>query len=187
MGEEVVQLCTTNEGKGYCRVLLDYLSDAATGPRKGCGSRTTLFGLQRPPLRGGTSCLRLEKDVSLDELVRYVFPFLATNAKDQLAISVDHANVAIAVPVGVRVIEETKEEFTASVDKYWNVVTLPRKADAPVATPKYPLAAHFISKLFPLGHIKSTLSDDENFLKVFSASSKWLRVADGQSEKKQKV
>lgn len=42
--------------------------------------------------------------------------------------------------------------------------------------PGYALAAHFVSNLLPVGHIKSTKLDDRRFIDYFSASEKWLKV-----------
>jgi len=42
--------------------------------------------------------------------------------------------------------------------------------------PAYALAAHFVSTLFPVGHIKSTRLGDETFVNFFSDSDKWLHV-----------
>jgi hypothetical protein len=42
--------------------------------------------------------------------------------------------------------------------------------------PGYALAAHFVSNLLPVGHIKSTKLDDKAFIEYFSASEKWLKI-----------
>ena len=39
-----------------------------------------------------------------------------------------------------------------------------------------PLAFHFLSLAFPMGHIKSVKGNDDAFLKKFLASQKWLSV-----------
>jgi len=185
----LVRRCKSAEEKGYCRVLLDYLVDATAGPRRGCGARTALFGLQRPPL-SSSCCLRLEKasgpnlphvDALFDEAVRYILPFLATTAKQQLVISLDPFLSFPAFPMlsqqGLKVVRESKEAFEAARAGYWNVVSLPRAHGSPASTPRYPLAAHFVSKLLPMGHVKSTKGDDEAFVELFAASPKWLRMA----------
>jgi len=185
----LVQRCTNLEQKGYCRVVLDYLLDAASGPKRGCGARTALFGVQRPP-RGGKFCLRLDKadgpnqphsDALFDLAARYILPFLATNAKEQFVVSLDPALSFSSGPLlsqlGFQVVSEPKDAFASMEGSYWNVVRLPRTASSRAATPEFPLVAHFISTLLPMGHIKSTLSNDTAFVEAFSASSKWLRVA----------
>ena len=42
--------------------------------------------------------------------------------------------------------------------------------------PGYALAAHFVSNLLPIGHIKSTKVNDKRFIEYFSASEKWLKT-----------
>ena len=44
------------------------------------------------------------------------------------------------------------------------------------ALSSYPPAAQFVSLLLPLGHVKSTMGDDEEFVEHFGNSTKWLRV-----------
>mmetsp|Transcript_71242 Transcript_71242/g.201929 ORF Transcript_71242/g.201929 Transcript_71242/m.201929 type:complete len:720 (+) Transcript_71242:2-2161(+) len=181
----MLRRCRSPEERGYGRVLLEYLADAARGPGRGVGARTALFGLQRPPLRS-LCCLRLEKasgpnlphsDALFDEAVRYILPFAATSAREQLVISLDPFLSFPAFPMlaqqGLKVVRESKEAFAAAEGGYWSVVSLPR----PASGPKYPLAAHFVSKLFPMGHIKSTLSNDEAFVQAFTSSPKWLHIA----------
>jgi len=188
--ETLLRRCKGGETKGYCRVVLDYLFDAVIAtPRRGCGARTTLFGIQRPPLRNGTCCLRLEKpaganlphqDALYDDALLYMLLFAATNAKDQLLISLDPFLSFPAFPMlkqqGLNVVRQNKKAFEASVGMYWNVVTLPQVSHV---GPKYPLAWQFVSKLFPMGHVKSTSPDNKVFLETFGASAKWLRLATG--------
>ena len=55
-----------------------------------------------------------------------------------------------------------------STDKFWAITNGKLNEFVP--------PGHFIGVLFPLGHVKSTLSDDETFLKTFTTSKKWLAV-----------
>jgi len=186
----LLRRCKSAEEKGYCRVLFEYLADAATGPRHGCGRRTALFGLQRPPLQSGLTCLRLEKvsgpnlphmDAVFDQAVRYIFPFMATTAKEQLVVSLDPFLSFPAFPMlqqqGLKVVRESKQAFEAAVGNYWNVIRLPQPSEVTEAVPHYPLVAHFVSTLLPMGHVKSTLPDHTEFVTLFTASPKWLRLA----------
>lgn len=171
--------------RGYCRQLLSYLADAARGPQLGVGQRTSLFGLQRPPLQGGITCLRLEKpaganlphqDVLFDELAPFLFPFLATNAKEQVIISVDPFVSVPFVPMlqqaGLKIVREKTADFDKTEATYWNVVRLPSNR---LAAGDYPLTCHFISLLFPFGHVKSAAEADQEFVDAFRHSEKWLR------------
>mmetsp|Transcript_74875 Transcript_74875/g.216450 ORF Transcript_74875/g.216450 Transcript_74875/m.216450 type:complete len:710 (-) Transcript_74875:383-2512(-) len=172
----VLDTCASAEQRGYCRVLLEYLADAAQGPRRGCGARTALFGLQRPPLRGGVCCLRLENAAALAELAPHLVPFAATTAAEQLVVSAEPQLSVPSIP-GIRMVMESHDAFRASEAQYWNVTRLPRERGVAASVPEFPLAAHFVSRLFPMGHVKSTLSDDVPFLEAFSGSPKWLRMA----------
>lgn len=175
----LLQLCSSPEEQGYCRLLLDYLADATTGPHRGTGARTCLYGLQRPPLHM-KCCLRLGSDAGLAEAVRYILPFAATTAQGQLLVSAEPAarlQGEVLAKAGVRLLREATGVFAAAQAGYWSVTKLPPSGDAVASTTQYPLAAHFVSKLLPMGHIKSTLPDDEVFLQRFRASQKWLRMA----------
>jgi hypothetical protein len=180
----VVQRVKDQVRKGYCREVLAYLLDAANGPRRGMGQRTALFGLQRPPL-GTKVCIRLEKpaagsnaphsDRVFDDLAPFLLPFLATNAKDQLTISLDPFLAFPAFPMlqqrGVKCMREEKAAFLKSEANFWHIIRLPDQAPA-----ELPLVSHFVMSLVAFGHIKSTKSNDEAFVARFSQSAKWLRV-----------
>jgi hypothetical protein len=181
----VMQRVKDHARRGYCRQLLGYLADAAQGPQVGVGQRTALFGLQRPPLEGGVTCLRVEKppgtnnpqqDKVFDDLAPFLLAFLATNAKSQVTISLDpflsFPSAALLTQAGLKVVREKVEDFELSEASYWNVVRFPEGA---LALGDYPLACHFISLLFPFGHVKSAAPDDGEFIEVFSRSAKWLR------------
>jgi hypothetical protein len=186
----VVQRVKDVVRKGYCREVLAYLADAATGPRRGMGQRTALFGLQRPPL-GTKVCIRLEKPASgsnaphsdriFDDLAPFLLPFIATNAKDQLVISMDPFLAFPAFPMlqqrGVKCVREEKAAFLKSEADFWHIIRLPDQAVA-----ELPLVSHFVMSLVAFGHIKSTKSDDEAFVARFSQSAKWLRVETSASK-----
>ena len=96
-------------------MLANYLADACGAkPGKVSASRTSLYGLQRPPVGGGATIVRVGEGTSVDDAgavsVRayqmqanishawflnygdapaapYLLPFLLTNARDSLTIS----------------------------------------------------------------------------------------------------
>jgi len=57
----------------------------------------------------------------------------------------------------------------------WNVVTV---SSEPREPSDLQMVDHFILRLFPAGHIKSTTPDDKDFVRTFEASSKWLRFVE---------
>ena len=80
--------------RGYCAIMMDYLRDAC-GPRTGPGkARETLYGWQRPPLHLKTA-FRLEASASIDDVAPSIVLFLATNARDQLVVSVEAGGEAL--------------------------------------------------------------------------------------------
>ena len=166
--------------RGYLKVMLNYLMEAAQGPREGHGARTSLWGLQRPPLNdSGLTIIRASTQTNLDDLSVSLLPFLATSARGQVRISIDPENeqlyealskVSGAVGNPVELLAETDTEFKANPQTHsaWNLIE-PEPCD-------FSLVGHHISVLFPLGHIKCTKSNDEDFVNYFTQSRKWLRV-----------
>jgi len=74
------------EARGYVRQIGAYLLTAADGPRRAFGQRTALYGLQRPPMDGRRTALRVgPAATSLDELLPLALPFAMTNARGQAA------------------------------------------------------------------------------------------------------
>ena len=161
--------------KGYCRVVGSYLSDAV-GPKRGYGQRTALWGLQRPPLSGSVTAARVGSD--LDACAAKLVPFVATNARGQLEVSVTPGSEAEAVLRGVEglmVTAESEEEWEArsGAEAHYNVIT----AEDGLGAETFPLPGHFVSLYLGVGHIKSTKGEDEEFIEVFEGSEKWLKMA----------
>ena len=50
------------------------------------------------------------------------------------------------------------------------------RPDALCAAHRFPLAPHFVTRLMPAGHIKSSRPDDAPFLAALEPSPKWLRL-----------
>jgi hypothetical protein len=167
--------------RGYLRVNLAYLSEAACGPREGHGKkRTSLWGLQRPPLGAhGATVLRAALSTSFDDLSVPLLPFVVTNARSQVTVSVHPQNAAVLNALHavnavlpsqdqVKIVAQTDQEFEFAkrIQAPWNVV-VPGKCE-------FALVGHYISLLFPLGHIKCTRSNDRQFVNYFKSSPKWL-------------
>jgi hypothetical protein len=186
IGDEVV--------KGYCIELVEYLTDATThNPKRGFGTgRTALWGLQRPPLLDGLRTLvRCGPDVTLDDLSPIFLLFYATNARSQVELSVCESNKALLDSLMkhdlgnhiFNVIVEGDETMTHRVEvegeNFYNIVSVPaHTADCERGIcRKYPMPGQFVSLYLPMGHIKSTMKNDEEFVKYFSQSGKWLKMA----------
>ena len=178
---------TSNVVRGYMKVVWDYLADACgckQGWRNGNGSaRTALYGLQRPPLNGQMSVVRCDASMPFDRVAPILLPFVATNASDQMYVSCDSENtVALKTlsDLGIAVKVQSDEEFAKDVDvnadALYNVIdpALLSLTDDGDNSAEFPLAAQFVSLWFPVGHVKSAKPNDDDFLRKFSASKKWL-------------
>jgi hypothetical protein len=159
--------------RGYCAIMMDYLRDAC-GPRTGPGkARETLYGWQRPPLHLQLA-FRLEASTTIDDVAPSLILFLATNARDQLVVSVEAGGEALVdALVACGVDAKVEERFEA--ETYYDAVSGRELRDR-FAT--YPLAQQFVSLYLTVGHAKSTLSKDGAFAAAFAASPKWLRVVE---------
>jgi len=164
--------------RGYCVEVLHYLQDATKiNPKKGYGSsRTAMWGLQRPPL-GTKTWIRCNSHASWDAVAPIYMLYFATNARDQVELSIDPANealVSLCTKHGLTFTTETDDAFAsqdlaASADVF-NVVPVTDQQ-----TTSFPMAGQFTSLYLPLGHIKSTMPNDEEFhTKLSQLSNKWL-------------
>ena len=151
--------------KGYCVTLLEYLIDATKeNPKRGFGTdRTAMWGLQRPPLK---TIAYLHCNTSWDDLAPSLLLFLATNAKDQIVVSTENDSIkALCEKNGVPV-KVVVESLLAPGDNLKNITGPTENA----------MVGQFITTLFPVGHIKSTRSDDDEFCEKVKGLSKWLKV-----------
>lgn len=171
---------------GYCIELLRYLHDATReNPKRGFGTgRTALWGLQRPPLlENYRTLLHCSPDTSFDDLSPAFLLFYATNARSQVELSVNSLNTGLLEKLAkhdldnhiFKVTVESEETLDHRLetegDSYYNVVKLDdSKRD-------FVLPGQFVSLFFGLGHIKSTMKNDEEFVKYISESDKWLKMA----------
>lgn len=172
--------------RGYCVELLRYLSDATNdNPKRGFGTgRTALWGLQRPPmLEGLRTLLRCGSDVSFDDLSAVFLLFYATNARSQVELSVSESNKELidilmkhdldnhVFNVVVEGEETLKHRLHEEGDAFYNIVNIEKHEK------RFPMPGQFVSLYLPMGHIKSTMKNDEEFVKYFKGSEKWLKMA----------
>ena len=64
-------------------------------------------------------------------------------------------------------------------ENFYNIVSVPTHSvdcEQDICR-KYPMPGQFVSLYLPMGHIKSTKKNDEEFVKYFSESDKWLKMA----------
>jgi hypothetical protein len=169
----------TNElVRGYCVVLWEYLKDATQeNPKRGFGTcRTAMWGLQRPPL-GTTTHIRCSAETSWDDIVPMVLLFQGTNASPQLQVSVDPQNMELAglcEKHGMSHVLETREAFDShGLAPGDNAVHVDGSC-----IPDFPMVGQFLSTLFPLGHLKSTEPNDEEFVARVKVLQKWLQTVD---------
>jgi len=165
--EKIIDQSASDVRKGYLKLMVQYVLDAC-GPRIGHSKRTTLYGIQRPPLLKVGTVLRVEKGATFDDVALYALPFLVTNANEGFIISRSPDAVDVS-SLGATVVEE---ETNSNEAEAWNSITLPGRY---CGSEDLPLVAHFVSLLFPMGHIKSVKSDDEEFIAYFQESKKWLK------------
>ena len=177
--------------RGFCVLLKEYLADACganrgDGKNTGGPDRSILYGLQRPPLNGQATVIRCDAESTWDELAPTLIPFYATNAFSGMYVSCDPQNKIMLEQLqkldemSSKVHLETDAEFETCCEsnEFYNVVTPGALADNnnTSSTEEFPMVGQFVSLYFPMGHIKSTRQDDEEFIKYFSESEKWLQM-----------
>jgi len=164
---------------GFVKNLCNYLTDAC-GPKRGsgCGGRTPVYGLQRPPIMENyPTVLRVAAGATLDEAYPIIAPFYVTNARSQLQVSLDPASSIVSSIekfAGIQIVKENAAAFQSRRQTFtpYNVLTIEGKNELEPL-----LAMHWVSRLFCLGHIKSVNKDDDVFFQKFSKSKKWLAIA----------
>jgi len=177
--DKMVSRFNCKKHRGYLQLIMEYIVDVCGENPKTGGlvpdeSRTCLYGLQKPP-SGTHSVIRSD---NFDSILVRLIPFLTTNASDvnfDNSVSVSSGNpdvVAQLAELKVNVRQESDEEFEkwAAVEKPWNILR------ASFEEEEFALAGQFVSLLFPLGHVKSTKPQDDEFLRFMGQSTKWLKV-----------
>ena len=170
--------------KGYLLELGEYLRAAAVGPQRTHATRTCLYGWQRPPLDGRLTAIRCGELTTLDELLPYLLPFCLTNAAPQCLLTVDPSNDTLLdelprLQLRAKGLEDVDFRLHTEADMRSDAMqAMLHRTLRPAelgSTHPFPLAQQFVSRLLPLGHVKSARPDDSHFLKVFEPSEKWLR------------
>lgn len=164
---------------GYCVTLIKYLQDVARyNPKPGFGkSRTVLWGIQRPPL-GTQTILHCSKSVKWDCVCPIYILFYATNAREQVIISVDPVNqelINLCDKYRLPHVVETRGQLNERIIKQANLVFNTVLVE-PQPMTSFPMAGNFVSLYFPLGHIKSTMANDQQFALLLRLSEKWLNT-----------
>jgi len=161
--------------RGYCVTLLEYLQDATNeNPKRGFGTkRTAMWGLQRPPLKTMTY-LSCHHETSWDELSPSLFLFFVTNAKEQVQVVVPSENKTILTlceKYNIPMLTSISEDTLHPGDNVYLVKNLSDTMQG------YPMVGQFVTTLLPIGHIKSTLPDDDEFVKAVRVLPKWLKMS----------
>lgn len=164
--------------RGYCILLIKYLQNVCRmNPKQGSGKdRTSLFGLQRPPL-STRAIVRVDAGHDdWDKIAPMVLLYFVTNARDQLDLSVDSSCTNVQAIVSgmlpnVVVESESELEKRASQCREGIFATF-----QPLQLGSFPMVGNFVSLYLPMGHIKSTKPDDEEFVLNARLSQKWLNT-----------
>jgi hypothetical protein len=164
--------------RGYCVVLIEYLQNVARrNPKQGFGaSRTALWGIQRPPL-GMMTMIRCGRDCAWDNVAPIYILFHSTNARDQGELSVDPRNaelVALCSKHKLAHTVESEEEMTERTAHRTDIFHLVLVSEEPRQV--FPMVGNFVSLYLPLGHVKSTMANDEEFVLKAKISEKWLNT-----------
>lgn len=154
--------------RGYCALFTQYLLDATMeNPKLGFGTnRTAVWGLQRPPL-GTTTYLSCNS--CIDDLAPYLLVFFATNAESEVVVATENKGIKeFCEKYGVTTSDIVDENSSLKPgDNFVDITT-------PIA--RFPMVGNFITTLLPVGHIKSTVPNDEEFILRFCRREKWLRM-----------
>ena len=115
-----------------------------------------------------------------------MLPFYATNAFEAFRVSLPGSGgsgndgsddlAAVLEELGVTFVREDDAAFEARVEAeqpYSAVTAADRAADLAGG---FPLPGQFVSLLLCVGHIKSTVPDDDEFVAHFQPSPKWLQL-----------
>lgn len=172
---DIVSKISDDKYKAYAYLLVDYITDVCSANPKTVSvdngtSRTAYFGMQRPPIDGTKTLLSLSSG-NADLFLLHLLPFAITNACDQCIVSVGENKdlSALVGTLGVQVVSGSIGD-----QKLFNAVDVAKVS----VQFEFCLPFQFCSKLLCVGHCKSTIAQDEEFLAVFKDSPKWLKLRD---------
>mmetsp|Transcript_77244 Transcript_77244/g.218439 ORF Transcript_77244/g.218439 Transcript_77244/m.218439 type:complete len:506 (+) Transcript_77244:99-1616(+) len=162
--------------KGYANLLVEYLTDScASNPytvskETGTG-RTAYFGLQRPPIvEDYFTLINYGGAETKDLFLLHLLPFAITNSRDQCVVSLENGGDSlkdlVSSTLGIKVVDPK-----APLNLFNDV-----RVDQAAKQFEFCLPFLFCAKLFCLGHCKSTVPNDDEFLKEFATSKKWLKL-----------
>jgi hypothetical protein len=136
-------------------------------PKRGFGTAcTAVWGLQRPPL--GTTTY-LVCNTSFDDMAPSLFLFFATNAKDQVVVVTEKSEIkGLCSKHGIETLSLIEKSSLSPGDNYKELKS---------CLDTFVMVGHFITTLFPIGHIKSTMPNDDEFLARATTLTKWLRIS----------
>lgn len=140
--------------RGYCLAVIEYIRDATkVNPKEGFGkSRTSLWGLQRPPIHTKT-VLICSNTTFWDDVAPIVMIFHVTNACDQIELEIDPANSSlVSFCENHHIAYYLRKNDTKSDEFVFNRLEISGPMES------YPMAGNFVSLYFPLGHIKVSIT-----------------------------
>jgi hypothetical protein len=164
--------------RGYCVLLIEYLQNVARlNPKQGFGkSRTVLWGIQRPPL-GMKTLIHCGADITWDDVAPIYILFHATNARDQVELSIDPKNIVLGTLAENLKLSNKIESFEDMSGRSAGRHDIFHQVDLSLSAKHYfPMVGNFTSLYLPFGHIKSTKPGDVEFAFKAGLSEKWLNT-----------
>lgn len=186
---------------GYCIEIIEYIRDVCRmNPKFGNSTtRTSLYGIQRPPL-GSKSIIRCTTNTTYNDIAPILLLFRSTTARNQIIISIDPSNEQLISFFmkhnnlftntnsndnnddntdnnvdDIIVIESDLLEKSNNKDNdndIFHIIQMDSSFTKQLKT--FPLVGQFVSLFLPLGHIKSTMPNDQEFVLKVRLSKKWL-------------
>ena len=169
--------------RGYAMTVIRYLQDVdKDNPHFGrtAETRTTLWGLQRPPLHQAAH-VYVPDTTSWDAVAPLFLLYYVTTARSQMVLTVHPDNKGVQElldghDIGYHVTDQADWQAQCDLqaaDVFFSKVVTDQ--DEQSNPPKFCMAGLFALQHLPAGHIKSTAANDDEFLLRFKGlSKKWL-------------